>query len=89
VNSSEGKEQSSSDLMMVTDVLSKAYVAVGRSEVVLEESRSMVKETRNELASLRSDLKGVRTSIEWIKWILAVGFSGFSFATLVLKILFP
>jgi len=78
-----------SSLIAISDVLAKAYIAVGRSEVVLEESRSMVKETRNELASLRSDLKGVRTSIEWIKWILAVGFSGFSLATLVLKILFP
>ena len=82
-------DEDPASLALVSDALAKAYIAVGRSEVVLEEARLMVKETRNELASLKSDLKGVRTSIEWIKWILAVGFSGFSLAALILKILFP
>lgn len=82
-------EESSSSLVAISDVLAKAYISVGRSEVVVEEARSMLKETNDKIESLAKDMRKVCTSIEWMKWILTIGFSGLSLAAIILKLLSP
>lgn len=52
-----------------TDVVAKAYVAIGESKAILSDVKDLLKDTNGRLDDIDKRLNKLETSVKWITWI--------------------